>query len=125
MAERAERFQELGIPMPRSYGKLPPLNVVVLNDAYGTISVSSEKWIGPDDEEDLNDDICSQLEGQRSSSYPNDVYLADLVNFRQRHTEPRFRSPMWIGNSIEVKIADMGNACWEVRKPTTDAPVWN
>ncbi|XP_019872741.1 SRSF protein kinase 3 isoform X2 [Aethina tumida] len=94
MAERAERFQELGIPMPRSY-------------------VSSEKWIGPDDEEDLNDDICSQLEGQRSSSYPNDVYLADLVNFRQRHTEPRFRSPMWIGNSIEVKIADMGNACWE------------
>ncbi|CAH0561871.1 unnamed protein product [Brassicogethes aeneus] len=94
MAERAERFTELGIPMPKSY-------------------ISSERWIGPDEEEDVNDEICSKIEGQRASSYPNDVFLSDLVNFRQRHAEPRFRSPMWIGNSIEVKIADMGNACWE------------
>ncbi|KAJ8930044.1 hypothetical protein NQ314_017209, partial [Rhamnusium bicolor] len=93
---KTERFAELGVEMPRSY-------------------VTADCWV--DRERDLKDsdeDILAKFEEQRGQSYPYDKFLIDLTRFRERHSEPRLNAPMWVSPNIEIKIADLGNACWEV-----------
>nr|CAH7739338.1 unnamed protein product [Callosobruchus chinensis] len=89
---KTERFAELGLDMPRSY-------------------VASDCWVDRDD--DLDSDILSKYEEQRGQSYPYDKFLGELSDFRRRHAEPRLNAPMWVSPNIEIKIADLGNACWE------------
>ncbi|XP_028138718.1 SRSF protein kinase 2-like isoform X1 [Diabrotica virgifera virgifera] len=92
---KTEKFTELGIDMPRSY-------------------VAADCWI--DRERSLRDsdeNILSKFEEQRGQSYPYDKFLGELPDFRRRHGEPRLNAPMWVSPNIEIKIADLGNACWE------------
>ncbi|CAH1153408.1 unnamed protein product [Phaedon cochleariae] len=92
---KTEKFAELGLDMPRSY-------------------VASDCWTDQNRElADSDEDILSRFEGQRGQSYPYDKFLGELTDFRKRHTEPRLNAPMWISPNIEIKIADLGNACWE------------
>ncbi|XP_060516217.1 SRSF protein kinase 3-like, partial [Cylas formicarius] len=91
---KMERFSELGVELPRSY-------------------VSSEFWVEKDRGlHESDDEILTKFGEQRASSYPNDIYLSDLVNYRQRHSQTNFNAPMWVTPNIEIKIADLGNACW-------------
>ncbi|CAH2003714.1 unnamed protein product [Acanthoscelides obtectus] len=91
---KTERFAELGLDMPRSY-------------------VASDCWVDKDRDDDLDRDILSKYEEQRGQSYPYDKFLGELTDFRRRHAEPRLNAPMWVSPNIEIKIADLGNACWE------------
>ncbi|XP_076261855.1 serine/threonine-protein kinase SRPK-like [Rhynchophorus ferrugineus] len=91
---KMERFSELGVDLPRSY-------------------VSSEVWTEKvSNLYESDDEILSNFGEQRASSYPNDIYLSDLVNYRERHSQTSFNAPMWVNPNIEIKIADLGNACW-------------
>ncbi|KAJ8938290.1 hypothetical protein NQ318_020349 [Aromia moschata] len=92
---KTERFTELGLEMPRSY-------------------VTADCWVDRDRElKDSDEDILAKFEEQRGQSYPYDKFLIELTSFRERHSEPRLTSPMWVSPNIEIKIADLGNACWE------------
>lgn len=78
--------------------------------------VTSDCWVDRDrDLRSLDEDLLAKYEVQRGQSYPYDKYLIELTNFRERHAEPRLTSPMWVNPNIEIKIADLGNACWEVK----------
>ncbi|KAJ8986294.1 hypothetical protein NQ317_010006 [Molorchus minor] len=88
MIGKTDRFTELGQEMPRSY------------DRDADIKYTDE-------------DILSKFEELRGQSYPHDKFLIELTTFRERHSEPRLTSPMWVSPNIEIKIADLGNACWE------------
>ncbi|XP_056646359.1 SRSF protein kinase 2-like isoform X1 [Diorhabda sublineata] len=92
---KTEKFSELGIDMPRSY-------------------VAADCWIDRDKSlKDSDENILSKFEEQRGQSYPYDKFLGELPDFRRRHAEPRLNAPMWVSPNIEIKIADLGNACWE------------
>lgn len=91
---KMERFSELGVELPRSY-------------------VSSEIWTEKDSNlHESDEDIISRFGEQRASSYPNDIYLSELVNYKERHSQTNFNAPMWVNPNLEIKIADLGNACW-------------
>lgn len=112
---KMERFSELGVDLPRSYGNLNlfmfkfVLHIII-------IIVSAEFWTERDGNlHESDDDIMSRFGEHRASSYPNDMYLSELVNYRERHSQINFNAPMWVNPNIEIKIADLGNACWVVR----------
>ncbi|CAH1103508.1 unnamed protein product [Psylliodes chrysocephalus] len=92
---KTEKFTELGIDMPRSY---------VASDCW----IDKDKRLGDSDE-----NIISKFEEQRGQSYPYDKFLGELTDFKRRHGEPRLNAPMWVSPNIEIKIADLGNSCWE------------
>lgn len=78
--------------------------------------MSAEFWTERDGNlHESDDDIMSRFGEHRASSYPNDMYLSELVNYRERHSQTNFNAPMWVNPNIEIKIADLGNACWVVR----------
>lgn len=77
--------------------------------------MASDSWVDQDREYKLTDEeILSNFKEQRGQSYPYDKFLTELSDFRKRHGEPRLGAPMWVNPNIEIKIADLGNACWVV-----------
>ncbi|CAH1121185.1 unnamed protein product [Ceutorhynchus assimilis] len=90
---KMERFSELGVDLPRSY-------------------VSSEFWTERDSTFDTSDDNLISCIERRPFSYPNETYLSELENYEKRHSQPNINVPMWVSPNIEIKIADLGNACW-------------
>ncbi|XP_017785447.1 PREDICTED: SRSF protein kinase 3-like [Nicrophorus vespilloides] len=100
MVDKTTRYSELGLPMPRSY---------ISSENYATQSFEtlikfaySNPVMSPDEPERV----------QRSSSFP---CLSDLTNDGET-TKICTRSELYVSPKIEVKIADMGNACWTTDK---------
>ncbi|XP_050314843.1 SRSF protein kinase 3-like, partial [Anthonomus grandis grandis] len=91
--DKMERFSELGVDLPRSY-------------------VSSEFWRENDSNpHQFDEDILSRFEEHRASSYPSDSFMTAKDNYRERTSQTN--CPMYVSSNIEIKIADLGNACWE------------
>lgn len=90
MVNTTRKFNDLGISMPRTY---------VSSHCYNSQG---------DDEhaEDLIDEVLS-----RSGSYPDD-YVIDL-SLKRKTFDNTLQCPIWINPNIEVKLADLGNACWD------------
>ncbi|KAH1023545.1 hypothetical protein HUJ04_012729 [Dendroctonus ponderosae] len=89
-----ERFSEMGVDLPRSY-------------------VSSEFWTKQESSlHDSEEDIIPRFGEHRASSYPGNMYFSEMTNYRERHSQTDFSTPMWVSPNIEIKIADLGNACW-------------
>lgn len=68
---------------------------------------------------DIGDDLYGAdfepMAFQRTLSYPKDSAMQELIHHPKRHQRLRgLQGPMWVDPNIEVKIADLGNACWGV-----------
>ncbi|KAK9889976.1 hypothetical protein WA026_008787 [Henosepilachna vigintioctopunctata] len=92
MVSTTKKFYDLGVLMPKSY---------VAADSFTELC-------GPQDD-DVNDDV---FEWTRNRSYPEDYSIGNGGSNR-RLKEGNLKGPLWIDPNIEVKIADLGNACWD------------
>ncbi|KAL1492933.1 hypothetical protein ABEB36_011097 [Hypothenemus hampei] len=91
---KVERFSEMGVELPRSY-------------------VSSDFWRKTDRSiQETEEDILSPFGEHRASSYPANVFYSELTDYREPYDETNFDTPLWVNPNIEIKIADLGNACW-------------
>ncbi|XP_066158343.1 SRSF protein kinase 3-like isoform X1 [Euwallacea fornicatus] len=89
-----ERFSEMGVDLPRSY-------------------VSSEIWKKMDSRiDEPTEELFTRIGEQRALSYPGITYFNQMANPKEENDETNFNSPMWVSPNIEIKIADLGNACW-------------
>ncbi|XP_065165123.1 SRSF protein kinase 2-like isoform X1 [Atheta coriaria] len=97
MVDKATRYNELGIPMPRSY---------ITSECYESQSFESHV---------TNSYVSPEYDGDhvvRSSSFPR---LSDLTTIETEVHHGRrghSKKELYVSPKIEVKIADMGNACW-------------
>ncbi|KAK9758714.1 Protein kinase domain [Popillia japonica] len=103
LVETSSRYKELGVQMPRTY-------------------VSSEAWehyiycrpippLGP-----IPGAGCfertSKIGATRASSFPKEEGEPKMKPEKHSRSN-KLHQPMYISPNIEVKIADLGNACWE------------
>ncbi|XP_044765761.1 SRSF protein kinase 3-like isoform X2 [Coccinella septempunctata] len=92
MVSTTKKFYDLGVLMPKSY-------------------VAADRWteLCSPQEEEVNDET---FEWTRNRSFPEDYNLGNGGPIR-RSKEGTIKGAIWIDPNIEVKIADLGNACWD------------
>lgn len=84
---------------------------------FNKFLVSSECWesfdyIGTEDATEAATGSDNFTRFRRTNSYPKEN--ASRTQYVRHDELIRLKKPMWISPNIEVKIADLGNACWEV-----------
>ncbi|XP_018327044.1 SRSF protein kinase 1-like isoform X2 [Agrilus planipennis] len=97
---------------------LKPENILItVNECYirklvdAAYRCNREKVPNECENEDYDD--FEELNFRRNKSYPEDDFMSALEGHASRHTrEVGLYSPMWVDPNIQVKIADLGNACW-------------
>ncbi|XP_031357667.1 SRSF protein kinase 2-like isoform X1 [Photinus pyralis] len=100
MVAHVNRFNELGVQMPKSY-------------------VNAAGWNEPEffeqscDEASTSNVIYSQRVDPRRTSCPNKVFVNDFSKPIKVKQDQRPVSPLFVDPGIQVKIADLGNSCWE------------
>lgn len=81
------------------------------------LSVTSECWesfdyVGAEEEGECASNTEDFTKFKRTNSYPKENI--SRVKYTHHDEITRVKRPMWISPNIEVKIADLGNGCWEV-----------
>lgn len=71
-------------------------------------AVTAESWEDVECFETDTDTFQNQDSFPRANSFPRDK--GDCVQIDAM----ALKDPIWVSPNIEVKIADLGNACWEV-----------
>lgn len=60
---------------------------------------------------DMDSEDMSYMIKKRYASYPSDEPSGSSGN---KHSRRQIQEPIWIDPNMEIKIADLGNACFEV-----------
>ncbi|XP_071054626.1 serine/threonine-protein kinase SRPK-like [Onthophagus taurus] len=99
LVETSTRYTELGVQMPRTY-------------------VSAEAWENyvycrPLQEFNDNQETEPTIPRPRARSIRNESIKNEDGIQEKTQRSPVMRGPMYISSNIEVKIADLGNACWD------------
>lgn len=77
--------------------------------------MSSEIWKKRDNNLlEPEENIINPFGDQRASSYPGNTYFSQVGVYKEERDAANFGAPMWVSPNIEIKIADLGNACWVV-----------
>ncbi|KRT81829.1 protein kinase, partial [Oryctes borbonicus] len=104
LVETSSRYKELGVQMPRTYVSseawehyvycrpIPPLGRIPPAGSFERVKVGAT----------------------RASSFPKDEGEPKIKPEKHNRSN-KLHQPMYISPNIEVKIADLGNACWEDR----------
>ncbi|KAF5283097.1 hypothetical protein FQR65_LT14068 [Abscondita terminalis] len=100
MVAHVNRFNELGVQMPKSY-----VNAVRWNETAELYDQSQE--------EASSSNIHPNRTDPRMASCPNKSTKNDLSTGIKRKFKNRPLMPLFVDPGIQVKIADLGNSCWE------------
>lgn len=100
MVDHVNRFNELGVQMPKTY-----VNAMGWNEAVELYDQTHE--------EASSSNIYTNRLDPRMTSCPNKTYLNDFSKAIKSKFENRSLSPLFVDPGIQVKIADLGNSCWE------------
>lgn len=65
-----------------------------------------------EDAEDDDDQAKIEYVPRKTKSYPSEK---ETDTFGRDSSVPNLNGPIWLNPNIEIKIGDLGNACWEVK----------